>query len=574
VPADESLALPEVIVRPAPAEAPRRSWMAWVAGYAVAAVALFFCYLWVSRTQATQSDGASNALEAWDMLHGNPLLRGWTLTDVSFYTTELPEYMLVEAIRGLSADVIHVAAAVTYTLLVLLAGLVAKGRATGREGLARVLLASGLMIAPQLGLGVHVLLLSPDHTGTGVPLLLIYLVLDRAPRRWWVPPLIGLLLTWVIIGDRLAITVGVVPLVAVFCFRAIRDRAGDRRFDLMVAVWALISVGVAALVVSELARHGSYTTLPLSMHLADSAVMPRNIRLTITAVFSLYGADVLGRPFGVQVLIAALHLAGLGLAGWALFRAIRRFLSWDEPLIQVLAVAIVLNVAAFLFSTLPYTTWDTRQVTAILPFGAVLAGRLLTADLLRFRLAPALTVLLAGYLAALGYGVAQPAVPAHGQDLADWLIAHNLEYGFSVYDEGNVTTLASGGQVQLRVLSWQPSGPVPRIYQSKASWFSAGHYADFVINTAVDGPPSVIPYQVILSAFGVPAHTYQYDGYTIYAWNYNLYSRVGGPPSAAVGNIGTLRRYDLAGAGRGGAALQPAGVPVTSYRWWMGSWMK
>jgi hypothetical protein len=513
--------------------------MAWVAGCAIAAVALFFCYLWLSRTQATQSDGASNALEAWDMMHGNPLLRGWTLTDVSFYTTELPEYIIIELIRGLSADVIHVAAAVTYTLLVLLAGLVAKGRATGREGLVRALLASGLMIAPQLGLGVHVLLLSPDHTGTGVPLLLIFLVLDRAPRRWWVPPLIGLLLTWVIIGDRLAITVGVVPLVLVCCFRAVRGRAGERWFELMVAAWALVSVGLAALVVSELARHGSFTMLPLNMHLADSAVMPRNIRLTITAVFSLYGADVLGRPFGIQVLIAALHLAGLGLAGWALFRAIRRFFRWEEPLVQVLAVAIVLNVAAFLFSTLPYTTWDTRQVTAILPFGAVLAGRVLSADLLRFRVAPVLTVLLAGYLASLGYGVAQPAVPAHGQDLADWLIAHNLDYGFGVYDEGNVTTLASGGRVQLRVLSWQPSGPVPRIYQSKASWFSPGHYANFVINTAIDGPPSVIPYQMIVSAFGVPARTYQYDGYTIYVWNKNLYSDVGGPPSPAVGDIGS-----------------------------------
>jgi hypothetical protein len=36
---------------------------------------------------AAGSDGASNALEAWDLLHGNWLLRGWTLTDVSFYTT-------------------------------------------------------------------------------------------------------------------------------------------------------------------------------------------------------------------------------------------------------------------------------------------------------------------------------------------------------------------------------------------------------------------------------------------------------------------------------------------------------
>ena len=62
---------------------------------------------------------------------------------MSFYTTELPEYMGVELIRGLGPDVVHVAAAFTYTLLVLLAGLLAKGRAKGREALIRVLIASG-----------------------------------------------------------------------------------------------------------------------------------------------------------------------------------------------------------------------------------------------------------------------------------------------------------------------------------------------------------------------------------------------------------------------------------------------
>ncbi len=112
---------------------------------------LFVCYLHISRTVPTNSDGAANALQAWDMLHGNLLLHGWWLSDVSFYTTELPEYMLVELVHGLNADVVHVAAALTYTLLVLLAALLAKGRATGREAAVRMLLAGGIMLAPQLG---------------------------------------------------------------------------------------------------------------------------------------------------------------------------------------------------------------------------------------------------------------------------------------------------------------------------------------------------------------------------------------------------------------------------------------
>ena len=75
------------------------------------------------------ADGASNALQAWDMLHGNPILRGWTVTDVSFYTTELMQYASIELIYGFGEDTFRIAAAMTYTLLVLLAAAVAKGNA-------------------------------------------------------------------------------------------------------------------------------------------------------------------------------------------------------------------------------------------------------------------------------------------------------------------------------------------------------------------------------------------------------------------------------------------------------------
>ena len=56
----------------------------------LAAAVLFVCYWRQSLTQPISSDGAANALQAWDMLHGNLLLHGWLLSDVSFHTTELP----------------------------------------------------------------------------------------------------------------------------------------------------------------------------------------------------------------------------------------------------------------------------------------------------------------------------------------------------------------------------------------------------------------------------------------------------------------------------------------------------
>ena len=74
------------------------AWWAWVAAYVVAGVTLFFVYLRLSRTHAATSDGADQALQGWDMLHGNWLLRGWTIADVPYYTTELPEYAMHRAV--------------------------------------------------------------------------------------------------------------------------------------------------------------------------------------------------------------------------------------------------------------------------------------------------------------------------------------------------------------------------------------------------------------------------------------------------------------------------------------------
>ena len=93
----------------------------------------------------------------------------------------------------------------TYTLLLLCVGLLAKGRTTGRDGIVRALVAAGIMLAPQLGNGIHLLLSQPDHLGTQVPLLVIFIIIDRAPRRWYVPAAVAVLLTWVVVSDQVAV---------------------------------------------------------------------------------------------------------------------------------------------------------------------------------------------------------------------------------------------------------------------------------------------------------------------------------------------------------------------------------
>ena len=146
----------------------------------------------------------------------------------------------------------------------------------------------------------------------------------------------------------------------------------------------IVSFGAAALVVSAIKHLGGYTPLPLPAR----ALPPRppsaaHLVLTMEGILTLYGANFAGLSSGVAVAIALVHLAGLALALWGFCRAFRRFFSASDLIVPVLATGIVINLAAYTFSIVPVTWFDTREIPAVLPFGAVLAGRLLAEPLAR-----------------------------------------------------------------------------------------------------------------------------------------------------------------------------------------------
>jgi hypothetical protein len=366
-----------------------------------------------------------------------------------------------------------------------------------------------------------------------VPLLLIFLLLDRAPRRPWVPAAAGLMLVWAQLGDQLVLTIGVAPIVVVCAVRAYRDIVQRRQpikerwFDLALAAAAIASVGVADVIITIIRHLGGFVSAPLDTTFAPSAQWPAHIALAAEGVLGLYGADVTERSVGVVTAIALVHLAGLALAVWAVGRALRGFFARDDLITQVLTVAILVNLAAYVFSMLPNTFWDNREIANVLPFGAVLAGRLLAGTLLRARLLPALAAVACCYLVALGYGVTRPQVPAHDQALADWLSAHHLSDGLGSYAEGNSVTLDSHGKILLLAPTWSAHSVRPGTHEAKASDFDPGrHDANFVVTTTQDGSASYLPPAWIVNAFGPAAHTYHYGVWTIMTYDKNLLDEV------------------------------------------------
>ena len=222
----------------------RAWWWAGASVFLLVLVVLFDAYLHVSKTYMENSDEANILLMAHDMLHGNLYLTGWNVSDVPFITTELPEIAVLVALFGLHLNTAHIAAAVTYTIVIAVAMLLAKGRARGPQAITRMAIVLAIMLAPQPGIGVFVLVFSVGHIGTSAPVMLTWLVLDRfgltkrdgtvptLRQRWWIPPLIALLIAWALMADPLVLVVAIFPLLVVCLVRVahrVRRRGAARR---------------------------------------------------------------------------------------------------------------------------------------------------------------------------------------------------------------------------------------------------------------------------------------------------------------------------------------------------------
>ena len=559
----------------AAASAPPRVRAVWPPVVVVLVVAvLFFLYLRQSLSTPMTSDGAANVLQAQSMLHGNLLLHHWWVSDVSFYPTELSQYALIEAVLGLSPWVVHVAAAMTYTLLVVLSALLARGSARGRAGLARALVAAGIILSPQVS-ATQIVLLQPQHAGTSVPLLVAWLLIDRAPgspgprrrpgettvpatsggvpsprtplarlpaNRWLTPVVVCVILGVTAIADASVLLTGIIPLVLVCLVRACPGvmrgaRTEPRWYELSLAGAGAVA-GLGFLAPRAIAARGGYREWPVLSGTGPITFWARGAKWTFQGVLELFGADFYQARPGLEVAFAVVHLVGAILVIGALLLALARFFHFTDLLIPVFAVGIVLNLGAYLTSTRSHGILSTREIAGVLALGAVLAGRVLGERVLATVTEatgikglkgwswPVLAVVAAGYLGGLAYAAAQPSAPPDNQPLASWLAAHGLTDGLAGYWQASSTTVDSGGRVLVSAVTVDGNGHLmPYQWETDDSDYARSrHDANFVV---ADGPlPLPGAWPAALRTFGRPQRVYRYDGYTIGVWDTNLLRRL------------------------------------------------
>jgi hypothetical protein len=500
-----------------------------IAAYTLAGAVLFGVYLRLSETNAENADMANILLMASDLLHGNLLLHGWYVSDVSFYTTELPQYALLESFLGVHMPTAHIAAAMTYTLALLLAVMLARNGTSGRQALTRTLIAAGIMLAPQLDGGVYALDMAVGHVGTSVPLLLIWLLLDRAQPRWWVPVLVAVMLAWALVADPLVLVAGVLPLGAASAARVVIKGLADGRarwYEMSLIGAAAVAVGLARVIERLLRAHGGYIEHAVPFHLRSLHDLS-SARTALWQVLELFGADF-HQLSGLQLFLAVLHLVSVGLIVLALLLVAFRSFGDAALTDQVLALAVAGLVAAYLGTTV--SQQGAHEIALVVPFAAALAARM-TAGPARMMAGPARRVLIAGYLAGalvlagytagLGYEVSQPSAAPQYSELASWLAAHHLTDGLAGYWDSSSVTVDSGGLVTVRAL--QQGTLRPYLWMSDKAWYDPGtHQATFLVLDSQPGYSTDWTMRRIIRYFGRPVRVYHTGPYTVLVWRHNL----------------------------------------------------
>jgi hypothetical protein len=279
--------------------------------------------------------------------------------------------------------------------------------------------------------------------------------------------------------------------------------------------------------------HQGFAPAPLENTLVSGTQLVRHASATFEGVLLLFGADFLGLHLGLTAAGAMLHVVGLGLAAWATWLGIQGYFrdrNSRDLVVPVLAAAVIIILAAYTLSNLVFDAKSSREMAAVLPFAAVLAGRLLAGRLIAARMAPALAAVLAGYLLTLASGVTQPALPAQNQQVADWLVAHHLRYGLGGYWQASSITVGSGARAEVRpvILIQAVKGRATMVAsrESQASWYDLRlHDATFVMLSGPTQSPvtdfigTVADMRAI---FGPPAHVYHLGLFTVLTYHKNL----------------------------------------------------
>ncbi len=491
----------------------------------------------VALVYAVTSDDTTGVLEAQSFLKGNLLLRGWTMSNISFYATDLPFYVAAVASFGPRPSLMRDVPVAIYAVTVFFAALLARGPWRSVRGAAAVVSVVVMLGLPAGGLAEFVTK-AYIRAGTTLGLLVAFWVLDpRAGRRPDLARLMvfALILALTIMSDSAALVIGGVAVLAVCVWGAIGGANYEEVRLGRVAAAAFLGMATGVGLTWLIPVVGGYHLIPFPLRFNipypnTVQALERNARAATSYLPLLYRC-VEVQPPAIRILCGIGPILTLIALVMGLPIPLRRRRAPADFIADILRASMAICLAAYLISANLKGREESRYLLPFVLMGGALVGRVLAGRVASPRLA-ALTLGLLGLL-GLAYGVTvagdlrKPVATNSVPELAQWLESRGLRHGYGPYWDASIVTVTSRNRVTVRAIRVRPRQSKlvmePFQWMSNTRWYEETP-ARFVVYKADPGIKNGfgVNESNCEQYFGPPRSRHRVGPYVVLVWDHDL----------------------------------------------------
>lgn len=477
---------------------------------------MYLYYLGHAIHTPANSDYASIILEAKQIYEGNVFLSGWHLSTVSFYTTEIPFYVLGIMIFGFTHRLLYIIPALIYIMTVASAlWVVYDGKRI------RGALLTFCLIGLPVGVFAGMVLVGPIHMAAICFSLVCVKFLQFAERNKVFYLYFGILFCWTLIGDDLALWIIGLPAILSGLYRMYVQSERWKQ-EIIIPSIIILSVVASKIVLKLIALFGGFvvpgTGSPMFAELKDIA---RNVYSTIYGLLELFNANFFGKPIGsIQTIKLLVHFGGMILILCIFWRFLYQMIKKKEVdyTNQLMVASIVITIAAYLFSNMNMGMGTTRYLTPVVLFASILVGR-------RFNSFDWDQTTRWVYIACIGIYILSAISPftLHRNldkidDLQAYLKSQSLTNGYAPYWLSSAVTVQSDDKVRVRPVI-APNVKIERFrWLSEDKWYDSS--AKFLLFDSTNW--GSINKSTAVATFGEPIKELQFQDIHILVWDKDI----------------------------------------------------
>lgn len=503
---------------------------------AICLCTLYLLYLLYSVSKLPMnSDGATMLLYADEVLSGNIFLSGWSLSGLTFFTTDLPFYLIGVWVFGVGLKAFHTAVFLMYSCMTFSALLVALYGIRHKWTAAMLMLATGLIPTTYALSNAFV------HTGVFV---LFFLAVFVCLRHEQAPKLSAIALfvitTLGVSGDTMALLLIAIPVAILCVLKAIK-----KPFLMFSSV---LFGSIAGIFLQKVFLHlgGAELNALNHRHFIASSQIYNSIIRFFEYCLKLLNSYFFTKPvfsyktvvFGVQLIIALF-------AVYVIYSSIKAAITKKETdvAISFLGIALMLVSLALILTTLNANITAGRYIGFMpLTLGIALSrctDIFIPLENKKIKCSVWILCIALGLAGIVSSFNAVTPLNTHSR-LSEFLEENKLENGYASFWDASVITGYSEGKVNVRSVVSEEGKIKPQIWFCNKEWYEDD--GNFYIVRKGENPEEIkynlcgiynlrldcttlygdwteqlggITYESVTKALGKPTKTLEFENYDI-----------------------------------------------------------